>query len=56
MKILDLNDEAAGTDINKYLVPRLYVTAVAINETVYKFFSESLKELLVRLQRGDAFI
>ncbi len=54
--MLDLNDEATKTDINKYLVPRLYAAAVAADETIYKLLSESFRKLFIRLQRGDAFI
>jgi len=56
VKIFDLSDEAVETDTDGYLVPHLYVTAIAVGETVYKLPFESLKKLLIRLQRGDAFI
>jgi len=56
IKILDLNDEAAETNTDGYLVPRLYAAVIAAGETVYKLPSESLRELFTRLQRGDAFI
>ncbi len=49
MEVLDLNDETAGTNINEYLVLRLYAVVVAVGETVYKFFSESFKELFIKL-------
>ncbi len=55
MKVLDLSDEAAGIDIGEYLVSRLYAAVMTVGETVYEFPSESLKELLTRLQREDAF-
>ncbi len=55
MKMLDLSDETAETDTDGYLVPRLYATVMTTGETVYKLPSESLKELLTKLQRGDAF-
>ncbi len=54
--MLDLNDEAAKIDIDGYFVLRLYVVVIVVNETVYKFFFESFKELFIKLQRGDAFI
>ena len=47
--MLDLSDETTKIDIGGYLVPRLYVAAVVIGEIIYKFFSESLKELFVKL-------
>ncbi len=47
--MLDLSDEAAEININKYLVSRLYVVIVVADEMVYKFLSESLKELFTRL-------
>ncbi len=56
MEVLNFSDEVAGIDTGGYLVPRLYVAAVIIGETVYEFPSESLKKLFVKLQRGDAFI
>ncbi len=55
MKILDLSDEVTKTDIDGYLVPRLYVAVIIIGETVYKLLFESLKELLARLQRENVF-
>jgi len=55
VKVLDFSDEVVGIDIGRYLVSRLYVVAVTVGETVYKFPSESLKKLFVRLQRGDVF-
>ena len=55
MEVLDLNDEAAETDTGGYLVPRLYAAAMIVGETIYKLPSESFKELLTKLQRGDAF-
>jgi len=55
MKILDLSDEATKINTDKYLIPRLYVTAIIIGETIYKLPSESLKKLFTKLQRGDAF-
>ena len=55
MEILDLSDEVIKINTDEYLVPRLYAAAIIIDETVYKFPSESLKKLLTKLQRGDAF-
>ena len=55
MKILDFNDEAAKTNTNGYFVLRLYAAVMAAGETIYKLPSESLKELFIRLQRGNAF-
>ncbi len=49
MEVLDLSDEAAGIDIDGYLVPRLYVAAIIIDKTAYKLSSESFKELLAKL-------
>ncbi len=56
MEILDLNDEAAEINTDGYLVSRLYVVVAVVDETIYKLPSESFKKLLIRLQRGDAFI
>jgi len=53
--MLDFSDEIAGTDIGRYLVPRLYAAVVAVGETTYELPSESFKKLLARLQREDAF-
>ena len=53
--MLDLSDEIIKTDTDEYLVLRLYAAVITISETIYKFPSESLKELLIRLQRGDVF-
>ncbi len=47
--MLDLSDEAAEIDINEYLIPRLYVAAVIVGEIIYKFLSESLKKLFIKL-------
>ena len=55
MEILDLNDEATETNIDGYLVPRLYAAVVTTSETVYELPSESLKKLFTRLQRGNTF-
>ena len=49
MKILDLSDEATKINTDKYLIPRLYVTAIIIGETIYKLPSESLKKLFTKL-------
>ncbi len=54
--MLDLSDEAVRINIGGYLVLCLYVVVVVVGETIYKFFSESFKKLLIRLQRGDVFI
>ncbi len=56
MEVLDLSDEVTRIDTGGYFVPRLYVAAVVIDETVYKLPSKSFKELLAKLQRGDVFI
>ena len=55
MEVLDLNDEAAEINTGGYLVPRLYAAVVTISETIYKLLSKSLKKLLTKLQREDAF-
>jgi len=55
VEVLDFSDEIVKTDIGGYLVPRLYVTAVAVGEIVYELPSESLKELFIRLQRENVF-
>ncbi len=55
MKILDLSNETTKINIDKYLVPRLYATAIIIDETTYKLPSKSLKKLFTRLQREHAF-
>ncbi len=49
VEMLDLNDEAVGTNTGGYLVSRLYAAVMAVGETVYKFPSESFKELFARL-------
>ncbi len=49
MKILDLNDEAIKINTDKYLVPRLYITVIVVDETVYKLLFESLKKLFIKL-------
>ncbi len=49
MEIFDFNDETVKINTDGYLVPRLYVVIVVIDETVYKFLFESFKELFVRL-------
>ena len=55
MKILDFSDKVIRINTGGYLVSRLYAAAVAADETIYKFLSESFKKLFVRLQRGDVF-
>ena len=55
MEVFNLSDETTEINIDKYLVPRLYIVVIVADETVYKLLSESLKELLTRLQRGDIF-
>ncbi len=55
MEVLDLSDETAKINTDGYLIARLYAAAVAADETIYKFLSESFKKLFVRLQRGDVF-
>ena len=49
MEVLDFSDEAAETDTGGYLIPRLYITAVAAGETIYKLPSESFKKLFTKL-------
>ncbi len=49
MEILDLSDEVIKIYINKYLVSRLYAAAVVVDEIVYKFLSESFRELFIKL-------
>ncbi len=56
MEVLDLSDEVIKINTGGYLVPRLYVAAVVIGETVYKLPSESFKELFIKLQRENVFI
>ncbi len=53
--MLDLSDEVAKTNTNKYLVPRLYAATMIVDEIIYKLPSKSLKKLLTKLQREDAF-
>jgi len=55
VEILDLSDEVIEINTGGYLVSRLYAAAIVVGETTYKLSSESLKKLLTRLQRGDAF-
>ena len=55
MEVLDLSDETTKTNTNRYLVSRLYTAVITVGETVYKLPSESLRELFIRLQRGDVF-
>ncbi len=55
MEVLDFSNEIIKIDTGGYLVPRLYAAAIAAGETIYKLLSESLKELLTKLQRGNAF-
>ena len=55
MKIFDLSDETTKINTDKYLVPRLYAAAITAGEIVYKLPSESLKELLTKLQRENVF-
>ena len=49
VKVFDFSDEAAGININRYFVSRLYVAAMVVNEMLYKFPFELLKELFARL-------
>ncbi len=49
MKILDFSDETIKININGYFISRLYIVVVIIDEIVYKFFSESLKKLFIKL-------
>ncbi len=53
--MLDLSDEIIKTNISRYLVSRLYAIAITTGETIYKLPSESLKKLLAKLQRENAF-
>ncbi len=53
--MLDLNDEVIKTNIDKYLVPRLYAAAVVVGETVYELLFKLFRELLIKLQRENAF-
>ncbi len=53
MKVLDFSDEVIKINIGEYLIPRLYVAAVIVDETVYKFPFESFKKLIARLQREN---
>ncbi len=55
MEVLDLSDKVIKINTDGYLVSRLYITAVIIGETIYKLLSKSLKKLLTKLQREDAF-
>jgi len=55
VEILDLSDETTKINTDGYLVPRLYAAVIIIDETIYKFPSESLKELLAKLQRENIF-
>ncbi len=56
IEIFDFNDEIAEINIGGYLVPRLYVIVIIVDETIYKFPSELFKELFIKLQRENAFI
>ncbi len=49
MEMLNLSDETIKTDINEYLVPRLYVAVITTDEIIYKFLSESFKKLFTKL-------
>ena len=49
MEVFNLSDETTEINIDKYLVPRLYIVVIVADETVYKLLSESFKELFARL-------
>ncbi len=53
--MLDLSDETTKTNTDEYLISRLYEVVIVVDETVYKLPFESLKKLLIKLQRGDVF-
>ena len=53
--MLDFSDETAETNTDGYLVSRLYAAVMAAGEMIYKFLSESLRELFTRLQRENVF-